>query len=155
MIYFGISATITAVEWSDLSKTYLGAAKSTEDGCPGTIIALNCGSAVNSGTLIAGQAASGVSSSVPYTGGDGGHYKDKSVSSTGVTGLTATLTAGSFANGNGSLIYNISGTPSGSGTASFALSIGGKRCTLDFTVYAVASISALNCASASLNGTLY
>ena len=146
---------VHAAEPTVPSNTYHSFVNPPKVGCPGTIITLNCGSAVNSGTLIAGQAASGVSSSVPYTGGDGGPYKDKSVSSTGVTGLTATLTAGSFANGNGSLIYNISGTPSGSGTASFALSIGGKRCTLDFTVYAVASISALNCASASLNGTLY
>jgi hypothetical protein len=51
----------------------------------------------------------------------------QSVSSTGVTGLTATLSAGTFA--SCSLTYTISGTPASSGTASFALSIGGKTCT--------------------------
>jgi uncharacterized protein (TIGR02145 family) len=56
------------------------------------------------------------------------------VTSTGVTGLTATLQAGTFANGNGSLTYTITGTPATSGTASFALNIGGKTCTVTRTV---------------------
>jgi uncharacterized protein (TIGR02145 family) len=89
---------------------------------------------VNSGTLTSGIAASGVSSVVPYTGGNGGTHNGQTVTSTGVTGLTATLTAGTFANGSGSLTYTISGTPASSGTASFALSIGGQTCTLTRTV---------------------
>jgi uncharacterized protein (TIGR02145 family) len=100
----------------------------------GTITALNCASATNSGTLTAGTAASGVSSSIPYAGGNGGMHNGQTVTSTGVTGLTATLSAGTFASGSGSLAYAISGTPSGSGTASFALTIGGKSCTLSLTV---------------------
>ncbi|MFN5493264.1 MAG: hypothetical protein ACK5AQ_03280, partial [Bacteroidota bacterium] len=123
--------------------------------CPSVITALNCGSATNSGTLTSGTAASGVSSSVPYTGGNGGTHNGQTVSSTGVTGLTATLAAGTFANGNGSLTYTISGTPASSGTASFALSIGGQTCTLTLTVGSPAgSITALNCASATNSGTL-
>jgi uncharacterized protein (TIGR02145 family) len=51
-----------------------------------------------------------------------------------VTGLTATLTAGSFVSGAGSITYTISGTPASSGTASFALNIGGQTCTLARTV---------------------
>jgi uncharacterized protein (TIGR02145 family) len=104
--------------------------------CPGTITALNCGSATNNGTLTSGTAASGVSSSVPYTGGNGGTYSAQSVSSTGVTGLTASLAAGTLASGSGSLTYTITGTPSAAGTASFALSIGGQTCTLSRTVNA-------------------
>jgi uncharacterized protein (TIGR02145 family) len=100
----------------------------------GTITALNCTSATNSGTLVAGTAAGGVSASVPYTGGNGGAHNGQTVTSTGVTGLTATLTSGTFASGNGSLTYNITGTPSASGTASFALNIGGKSCTLSHSV---------------------
>ena len=102
----------------------------------GTITSLTCAEAANSGTLTSGIAASGVSSTVPYTGGNGGTHNGQTVTSTGVTGLTATLTAGTFANGIGSLTYTISGTPASSGTASFALSIGGQTCALTRTVNA-------------------
>ena len=123
--------------------------------CPGTITALNCASAVNSGTLTLGTAATSVSSSVPYTGGNGGTYSGQTVSSTGVTGLTATLTAGTFASGAGILTYTITGTPASSGTASFALSIGGQTCTLTRTVnLPVGTITALTYASATNTGTL-
>ena len=123
--------------------------------CPGTITALNCGTATNTGSLASGVAASGVSSSVPYTGGNGGPYSAQSVTSTGVTGLTASLTAGSFASGAGSLIWTISGTPASGGTASFALNIGGQTCSLTITVAApIGAITALTCASATNSGTL-
>ena len=100
----------------------------------GTITALNCASATNTGTLTAGTAASGVSSSIPYTGGNGGTHNGQTVTSSGVTGLTATLIAGTFASGIGSLTYTISGTPSASGTASFALNIGGQSCSVTVSV---------------------
>jgi uncharacterized protein (TIGR02145 family) len=100
----------------------------------GTISALDCAGATTTGTLTAGAAAIGVSSLVPYTGGNGGFHNGQTVGSTGITGLTATLTAGTFASGSGNLSYAITGTPSGAGTASFALSIGGQGCTLNLTV---------------------
>ena len=106
----------------------------TTTGGAGSITALNCNSTTNSGTLTAGIAASGVSSSVLYTGGNGGSYSGQNVSSTGVTGLTATLSAGSFASGSGSLTYTITGTSSAAGTANFSLNIGGQNCTLSRTV---------------------
>jgi hypothetical protein len=56
------------------------------------------------------------------------------VNSTGVTGLTATLVAGTFANGSGTLTYTITGTPSSSGNANFAINIGGRVCTLSRSV---------------------
>jgi hypothetical protein len=104
--------------------------------CPGTgtLTSLNCGTATQTGTLSAGVAASGVSSSVPYTVGNGGSQNGQSVASTGVTGLTATLAPGSFVNGAGSVVYTITGTPSAAGTASFALNIGGQSCNLSLTV---------------------
>jgi uncharacterized protein (TIGR02145 family) len=121
----------------------------------GSISALNCSSAANSGSLTAGSAASGVSSSVPYTGGNGGVYSGQTVGSTGITGLTATLVAGTFVNGSGSLIYTITGTPSGSGNANFALNVGGRTCTLTREVIQNSgTISALNCSSATNSGTL-
>jgi uncharacterized protein (TIGR02145 family) len=67
---------------------------------------------------------------VPYTGGNGGVHNGQTVISTGVTGLTATLTPGTFANGASNLTYTITGTPASIGTASFALNIGGQACTL-------------------------
>jgi len=50
--------------------------------CPGSITALTCGSATNSGTLTSGTAASGVSSSIPYIGGNGGTHNGQTVTST-------------------------------------------------------------------------
>ena len=122
---------------------------------PGTITALNCSTATNSGILTSAVAASGVSSSVPYTGGNSGpHDGQLNVPSTGVTGLFATLSAASFLSGAGSLIYNITGTPSDSGRASFALSIGGQSCILTRSVVLLGTITSLNCGSATPNGTL-
>jgi uncharacterized protein (TIGR02145 family) len=84
--------------------------------------------------LTANTPASGVSSEVPYQGGNGGMHTGQTVSSTGVTGLTATLQAGNFVNGDGNLTYVITGTPTSSGTATFELNMGGKTCTLTRTV---------------------
>jgi hypothetical protein len=122
----------------------------------GTIATLGCGTATNTGTLTAYSAASGVSSSIPYTGGNGGSYNGQNINSTGVTGLTATLTAGTFAVGTGNLIYTITGTPNSSGTANFSINIGGKSCILQRTVILpIGTISVLNCGNATNNGTLY
>jgi uncharacterized protein (TIGR02145 family) len=115
----------------------------------GTITALNCASATNSGTLTAGTAASGVSSSIPYTGGNGGTHNGQTVTSTGVTGLTATLTSGTFASGNGSLTYTITGTPSASGTANFALNIGGQTCILTRTISNLPQLATLTTSTVS------
>jgi hypothetical protein len=96
----------------------------------GTVASLNCNGFIQIGNLYSGQAASNVSINVPYTGGNGGYYAGQNVSSTGVTGLTATLTSSTLANGNGTVSYTLTGTPSGVGNATFALSIGGQSCNL-------------------------
>jgi uncharacterized protein (TIGR02145 family) len=117
---------------------------------PATLGAINCGSTSITGTVTSGTVATGVSASVPYTGGNGGSYADQTISSTGVTGLTATLTAGILANGSGSLILEISGTPNASGTASFALTIGGQSCSILVSVATLAALYPANsvfCAS--------
>jgi uncharacterized protein (TIGR02145 family) len=104
--------------------------------CPGngTITSLNCASASSIGSLSSGILASGVISNVTYTGGNGGSHNGQTVTSTGVTGLTATLAPGNFATGSGSLSYSISGTPNTNGTAYFAINIGGQTCTLSLSV---------------------
>ena len=101
---------------------------------PAMVAALDCAGAINNGMLTQGIAASGVSSVISYIGGNGGDYKTQTVSSTGVTGLTATLTTGTVASGAGTLTYIITGTPVGNGTASFAVNIGGQSCTFTRTV---------------------
>ena len=128
-----ITGTPTASGTADFALTIGGRSCSLAIpvGLPfGIVTSLNCGTATNSGTLTAVISANNVSSSVPYSGGNGGIYVSQSINSTGVTGLTATLNAGTLANGSGSLIYTITGTPSANGTANFALSIGGQTCNL-------------------------
>jgi len=68
--------------------------------------------------------------SVQYTGGNGGIYPAQTIVSTGVTGLTATLSSGSFQVGSGILNYTVSGTPNMTSPdiAHFALNIGGQTC---------------------------
>jgi hypothetical protein len=99
-----------------------------------TITLLNCANASFSSAATVNTAYVGTAS-VPYTGGNGVTYSAGSaVSSTGVTGLTATLQAGTLASGAGTATFNITGTPSSAGTASFAISLGGQNCTLSLIV---------------------
>ena len=118
------------------------------DSVAGTVSTFTCASATVSGSLTANLPATSVTASIPYTGGNGGTYSAQTVPSTGVTGLTATLPAGTLANGiGGSVTYTISGTPSASGIAVFAVSLGGQNCNLRVTVGA-----ALTSGSGSLSG---
>ena len=87
-----------------------------------------------------------------YTGGNGGRYPEISIASTGVPGLTAVLSSGTLGTGNGQLRFAIRGVPTRSGTASFAVAIGGKSCTVRRLVGT--AISTLNCTSATHYGTL-
>jgi len=75
--------------------------------------------------------ATNQSITLPYTGGNGKDYDSQSVPSTGVTGLTATLAAGNFAVGAGSVTYNLSGVPNGYGSAIFSITLGGHSATLE------------------------
>ena len=99
-----------------------------------TVSSFDCSVAAASGSLIAGTPFSG-SFTVPYAGGNGvGYSTGTSIQSSGVTGLTATLQANTLTNGAGNFIYNVSGTPSASGTASFDISFGGRTCTVQLIV---------------------
>jgi hypothetical protein len=118
----------------------------------GTIITLNCVGATTTGTLTNGTAASGVSKTVPYTGGNGGTYAAQAVSSTGVTGLTANLSAGTLASGAGNLVYTITGTPTSSGTASFVITVGGQSCSFTLSVavaLGIFPVGTVNCEGAT------
>jgi uncharacterized protein (TIGR02145 family) len=122
---------------------------------PASIASLECASATNNGTLTAYSTTSSVSSTIAYTGGNGGGYGNQNIASTGVTGLTATLNGGGLAVGSGSVTYTITGTPASEGTASFAITLGGKTCTFTRPVILpVGVVSTLDCAGATKNGTL-
>ncbi|MCC5923944.1 MAG: hypothetical protein JJT77_09165, partial [Crocinitomicaceae bacterium] len=119
-----------------------------------TISSIDCANAISIGTLVEGELANAISAVIDYVGGNGGAYVAQNISSTGVLGLTANLSAGSFALGNGSLNYTISGVPNSSGTASFEIAIGGEFCVLELLVLPIGSISSLNCAGAITNGSV-
>lgn len=133
------------------------ACKKKDTSTEGSITGLTCASVTFSGTPVSGTAFTGTAI-VPYTGGNGVAYAAGSaVASTGVTGLTATLQAGTLANGGGNFTYTISGTPASSGTAAFAVSFGSYSCTLALTVNAsgssTATITGLTCASAAFSSS--
>jgi trimeric autotransporter adhesin len=136
------------------------ACKSPEVGTPSPIItALNCSSATFSAVSTNGMSYTGTAT-VPYVGGNGVVFPaGNAVTSSGVMGLTATLSAGTLATGNGSASFIITGTPASVGTATFAISLGGQSCTLSLPVIASkANISTLACTiapAAAINGTAY
>jgi hypothetical protein len=107
-----------------------------------SVSTLGCGSASFSATASPNQSYTGTAT-VQYVGGNGASYAAGSaISSTGVTGLTATLKAGTLANGTGSIVFDIIGTPSGNGTAAFAISFGGQSCSINLPVGSGGSIVA-------------
>jgi hypothetical protein len=118
-----------------------------------TVSMLTCSSATFSATATAGTAYTGTAT-VPYTGGNGAAYSaGTAISSTGVTGVTAILTAGTLASGAGNVSYTISGTPSGVGTAAFAISFGGQSCSLSLTIGTSGSGRSSDIAAALANTT--
>ena len=107
--------------------------KSDSPGPVPNTFALTCNASVVSSPAIAGTSYNGTIT-LPYTGGSGSFYSSgTTITSTGVTGLTATLQGGTLAT-SGNLIYTITGTPSSNGTASFALSFNGQSCNISITV---------------------
>jgi uncharacterized protein (TIGR02145 family) len=98
---------------------------------PATVASLTCGAATLSPSSFNANVSYTGTATVPYTGGNGAAYgAGTGIGSTGVTGLTAALQAGTLTTGAGNLIYNITGTPSANGVASFAISFAGFNCTL-------------------------
>jgi hypothetical protein len=111
---------------------------------------LSCTTGVLTGILIQQETIPStvtITKTVPYTGGNGGSYGAISINSTGITGLTATLSAGSLVNGSGTLTFNITGTPSNLGNANFALTLGSSSC--NFTANVISNNAIINPAFAS------
>jgi hypothetical protein len=101
---------------------------------PTLVTTLNCAGATFNTAFTDNTASYWTKIVLPYTGGNGGPYTTQTFSSTGVTGMTATLAAGNLAVGAGNLTFTVSGTPSASGNADFSISIGGQTCTVSMAV---------------------
>lgn len=100
------------------------------------VTGLSCGSTTFSSTATAGTPYSAIAK-VGYTGGNGATYEvGTAIASKGVTGLSATLTAGSIATGAGTLTLAVNGNPSAAGVATYAFTFGGQSCTINQTVLA-------------------
>ncbi|WP_048510926.1 hypothetical protein [Chryseobacterium sp. FH2] len=96
---------------------------------PGTLGSITCNAiTLSPSTYTAGVPFTGAMN-VPYTGGNGGVYPAQTIGP--VNGLTATLSAGNFNSGSGTLSYTISGTPTVTSPVSttFPLTIGGQTCS--------------------------
>jgi uncharacterized protein (TIGR02145 family) len=126
------------------------------------VTSIDCGSVDATGTLQQGEASSGVSFELFYEGGNGKTYSSQSIKSTGVLGLTAKLVSGTLENGEGSVIYIVTGTPSSGGSANFSVTLGGKSCTVALSVEGEGTplppsfekVTSIDCSSLEQNGTL-
>lgn len=99
-----------------------------------SISGLGCPAATSTGHATSGTSYNG-NITVPYFGANGAVYTNgSSISSIGVTGLTAVLQAGTLSQGTGNFIYAISGTPSSTGTATFNISFAGQSCAITLSV---------------------
>lgn len=97
------------------------------------VSAIDCSAAL-SPAATAGTASYSGSFTVSYTGGNGGAYTAQSITST-PAGFTATLAAGNFANGAGSVTYNVTAaTVPAAGNYTFNITLGGQTCTKTITV---------------------
>jgi hypothetical protein len=113
-----------------------------------TISALNCAASSYTNRTASDSYDYWTTATVPYTGGNGGLYTAQTFASTGVTGLTASLSAGNFAVGAGSVVLTITGTPSATGEANFALTIGGQSCTLTAKIQVLSGFNGSSAATA-------
>lgn len=120
----------TNVQWTDCLDGF-------EQTAPplGTISTFSCGTELYVGSLTVGFPATNNTIIIYYSGGDGGVYPDLIINSADVTGLTATLSAGTFTSGVGALVFTVTGTPTLGGTASFDVTIGGQSCVFYWNVF--------------------
>lgn len=148
--YDNVSKTLNGGIWRPLNPALCSPTT------PVVVSSLDCGSRTISGTLTENTVASGVSVTLPYTGGNGASYTTQNITSKGVDGLTATLQPGVLTNGTGgNLVFDISGTPAGSGDASFTFSLGVQTCTFTMPVNPSGPrISTLECTSAVDSGSI-
>jgi glycosidase len=111
---------------------FSGCTKADDNARPSSAVISNmsCSAAIASSPAIEGTAYSG-EMMVPYSGGNGGIYgSGSSISSSGVTGLVASLIGDTLEIGTGNFVFKVTGTPAGSGNALFNISFGGIFCSM-------------------------
>lgn len=108
----------------------------------GQIGSIDCANIINKTDFKVGESYTNELIQISYTNGNGGVYNGFLINSSGVLGLSAKLIKGKFNNGNGNLELSISGTPTTSGYAKFAINLGGKIC--DFSILVLANIITLD-----------
>jgi uncharacterized protein (TIGR02145 family) len=147
--YRGMSNTNGNVLLSGANLKLTGySVRCVQDPDYGTVTGLDCDNAIHTGDIRNATTINvGVTTTLSYTGGNGGVYQAQTISSIGVTGLTATLEVGTFANGSGSLIFQITGKANTTGVASFLLNIGNQTCTFTRTVLAADPLASHTCGS--------
>jgi uncharacterized protein (TIGR02145 family) len=137
-LFFAFALTSTLISCNKETTTPNNSGNTTTDTTKTindvSISGFDCEGVKIAGTLTKDKVASNVTATLTYTGGNGKTYLTKSYTSTGVTGLSATMLAGTLANGEGTLVYNISGTPTSFGTANFTVAFGGVSCVISVTV---------------------
>ncbi|WP_296311021.1 RagB/SusD family nutrient uptake outer membrane protein [Winogradskyella sp. UBA3174] len=102
---------------------------------PNALAELNCDEVVYNGQApVENESVLGFQFTLPYTTNTGGDYSDMMIPSQNVSGLTASLDAGTFGEFEGELVFNVSGTPISAGIARFDINIGGRLCTVSFNV---------------------
>lgn len=99
-----------------------------------SISSLNCSNAVITGDFFDGVPVNNASISISYSNGIG-NYGSQIVNSSGVTGLTASMSSGTFQSGGGTIQLLVSGTSSQPGIAFFSLNIGGQSCSIEVPIY--------------------
>jgi hypothetical protein len=106
---------------------------------PPALESLRCDAIIFSSNnpLILNQNVSNFTFELPYSTSYGGNFQSAQFTSFDVTGLTASIEAGTFNQFEGSLIFNVTGTPLSYGTAKFNILIDGKRCTIEIEVTAL------------------
>ena len=95
---------------------------------PGTIGAITCNNISLTPAIYEAGVPYDGTMTVPYTGSNGGVYPAMTIGP--VNGLTATMPAGNFSPGAGTLAFHITGTPTVTtpDVTTFPLTIGGKTC---------------------------
>jgi uncharacterized protein (TIGR02145 family) len=100
----------------------------------GSIASLQCGLTYVSGNLLSGVFVSDMEVLLPYTGGNGGFALINTTNSTGVIGLSAVADITNFNVGDGIITYTLSGTPVGSGYATFNFVVNEQVCVISLQV---------------------
>ena len=135
IIFLLVASSFVACKKSTSKPTTTTATTTTTDTTSNFFGVKICTTFVSkSGILQKGIDVKNITIEIYYTGAKGQKHSAYSLNSSGVTGLTATIPAGTLANGDSSLRCYVTGTPASIGTASFNFFDGIKNYTFNFLV---------------------